>query len=194
MDIVFKTTDELFNNHVSNITNDTIIVCSYNDVNILDNLFDFKLKSIFEKKPNIGMVGVVGTNIINKNIELFKNNSYGHLIDGNNKININDGKYKKFGNIGFYDNIVAISDCFYAIRGSLILNGLKINNNKNYIVELCIDVLKSKYKIAVADILIYKHSTIDNIIIENDSINDVSLPITIKSFNFDRSDIVDVEI
>lgn len=193
-------------------TDDKLFVFCHEDINILDNLFIEKVKMIFEEKLDIGILGIAGVETITEYGWLYDkdNNPKGHLILGNIQGKIGQGDHKLIGAVGYYDNIVAIDGCMFVVRGSLIKNNniqFDLENFKNdrnmYAMDICMQSLISGFKIAVADILIFHNSTrtmtasnewIESKKIFNEKYKELEVPITINSFNIDKSEVMTVNI
>jgi GT2 family glycosyltransferase len=161
----------LQSNENAKINYDDIIVFMHEDVKILDPCLVEKLSTTFVKKPDIGLIGIVGTDILydhcvwhldsdrcfNKNTE----HLYGHLIQENN----GEQFHSVFGNnIGFFDKICMVDGFFMAVRGSLINDGLMFDEKSYsgydfYDADLCMQVLQMGYKIGIIDILTQHRSS-----------------------------------
>lgn len=140
---------------------DGVIIFSHEDITILDNFFEDKIKYIFETNNSIGVVGVVGTELVSeKGWFLEKENKpKGKIIQG-----VSDLQLIKFGEVGFYDNVISVDNCIFAVRASLFnqidfdIENL-LNDNHHYSTDICLQALKCSYKICVADILVQHEST-----------------------------------
>lgn len=142
------------------IDDEDIIVFSHEDVKILDQFFCEKLNMVFLNKPDVGLVGVIGTKEFLQNGMWWANTPdklNGHIVQENNNKEFHLVK----GKIGYFDDIVAIDGLIFAIRGKLINEGLLFDENfkfHHYDIDMCFQVLKRNYKIAIADILV-KHKS-----------------------------------
>ena len=141
---------------------DDIVLYVHEDVMLLDNLVKEKLEKIFADKPDVGMVGVEGIKTLG---ERFPSNfDYGHYVQGNqNGVGQGNHVVNKSG-IGYFTDMSAVSNYFFAIRGSLILDGVlpMVNNEVNgrdvYAIDLGMQVMLKGYQIVVADILVFHAS------------------------------------
>jgi hypothetical protein len=191
--------------------NDVVIFC-HEDVNILDNFFNEKIKMIFEQKPEVGIVGIVGTEIVDTSGFWMEDDKFprGHIVMGENVNDPGKGKHEVFGTIGYYDDIVNVDNCFFAVRYSLFeqmsfdTNTL-IDDNYFYAADICMQCLKLGFKIAVSDIMIFHNSDGIKSKEENEEYkkskdlffekyNKFEYPISINNFEFDNSEILNIEI
>jgi len=142
-----------------NLNDNDIVIFCHEDVELKDPYFSEKMNMVFEK-DNVGLVGVIGANEFTNNGMWWANTPdklNGHILQ---EINGNDNHLVK-GNIGFFDNIVAIDGLMFAIKGKLLNNGLKFDKRFNfhhYDIDICFQVLKRNYDVCVADILV-KHKS-----------------------------------
>lgn len=171
----------------------------HEDIGIVDSLFKEKIHAVFNKRPDIGMLGVLGSNQISDSFEWWMNppeHLRGHIIQGTSD-NPGKGEHLVKGLIGFYDDIVSIDKNLMIVR-SEILKEIQFDDeiftiNELYNTDFCLQVLEMGYKIAVADILIHQANQP-----KNESKNPVwqetrlkaiakwskyKLPITINSFD-----------
>lgn len=192
------------------LTDDILVVFIHEDTNIVDNLFIDKVKFIFNDRPDIGIVGVVGIESISEDGFWLnpENKPLGHNILGKDGT-VGQGDYRQYGSVGVFDKVVAIDNSIIIVRGSLIKDGLTFDrdtlkkDNNMYGMDISIQALQMGYKVAVADILTFHNSKRNMImsddwnsskILFNEKYKDLSFPITIDSFEFDESEVVDVEI
>ncbi|MFA5484927.1 MAG: glycosyltransferase [Candidatus Pacearchaeota archaeon] len=194
------------------ISEDELVVFSHEDVSIIDAQFFDKITYLFNSRPDVGIVGIVGSEKISMDGWWLdtRNNPKGRILQRNIKRNIKRGMGTliEFSNVGFYDNVVSVDNCFFVVRGTL-LNRINfditnmINDNHFYCNDLCFQSLLNKYKVVVADILIYHHSTehfeISNEWTESQKIfvekyKDMKFPITINSFDLNTPEIIEVKL
>lgn len=184
----------------TDIKSEDILVFAHEDVNILDPFFIQKLETVFRNKPEIGIVGIAGTTEIDENLVWFKDNKkiYGQWIN-----NFEDKtKVMGVGNVGYFDNIVAIHKCFVAIRLSLIKEGLRFDENLSrdlYMVDLCFQVLDRGYKVAIADILLQHKSIREGnweakYVVDKYKNMGYSFPITVDQFKLDQLEGVSISL
>lgn len=150
------------------LPDDDIIVFVHEDVGIVDECFREKLELLFSKRTDVGLVGIVGTTELTESGAWWTNTPdklKGHLVQGNDKDTVGKGFYLKKGSVGFHDNIVAIDGCMMATTAKIVKEIINFDlqtfseSNDFYDLDLCIQILESGYKVAVADILIYHQST-----------------------------------
>ena len=215
--VVNKSINEKYNGmtHIllqnNKIDDETIVVYSHEDINITDNLFDWKLIKTFERHPDVGIVGVAGVKQISKDGWWFdeKNERIGQIFEGVDGENITKGQHVIFGPVGYYDNIAAVKGCVFAVRGSLLKDGLNFDiesfkNDRNmYAMDLCVQTLLKGYKVAVADVLIYHASHRPNTIsddwitskeIFNEKYKDLEFPIRHDNIKVKNDEVLRVEI
>jgi len=183
------------------INDETILVFANNNVHILDSLFNQKLSVIFNERPDVAVVGVVGTQQLNSGRSLY---------DGDNRpvngiiytldIESNKGEHIQYTKNGFYDNIVAIDDSIFAVRSKLLLNDnllFDIDSNECYGIELALKCILQGYNVVVADILVVskdktnrEFKTIDSIVTKLG----LSYPVNIQSLGKKLNSVVDINI
>jgi hypothetical protein len=141
-----------------------IVLFAHEDVMILDNLFIEKLELVFSEKPEIGMVGVEGVSVLSENYQVGYNS--GHYVQGNPMSNIGDGSHiANAMGIGFFPGMSSVSHYIFAVRGSLIIDGVlpdmvTIPNDKTlYAIDMSMQVMQRGYEVAVIDALVYHKST-----------------------------------
>ncbi len=146
---------------IKNLDDNDIVVFIHEDVEIMDNLFKEKIDLIF-KNENVGLLGVIGCTEFTKNGMWWANrpeNLFGHIIQENN----DKENHLVKGAIGYSDNIVAVDGLILMIRGKLLKDGLRFDSRFGmdfYDISICLDILmKTDYKIAIADILV-KHRSV----------------------------------
>lgn len=141
------------------IDNDTIVVYSREDVFIMDSLFAQKLNAVFQKRPDVGIIGVEGARSIDRDW----NYSYqcGHYIQATDSDGVGNGKHIVHGSsVGFYDDCVVVGNSLFAVRGSLFLANVLPNVSLAGGEHVCsfdmsFQCLSRGFGVAVADILVY---------------------------------------
>lgn len=141
---------------------DVVVYC-HEDVRILDSYFAQKVAMIFNQKPEIGLVGVAGANEFTDRGGWWMNKPdklRGHVIQENEQGQL---FHLVKGPIGFFDDIVAIDGCMMMVKGKVLLEGLRWDNQTYdgrdfYDIDFCFEVLSRGYKIGVADILLHHKS------------------------------------
>lgn len=150
----------------NNIADDDIVVFTHEDVQILDEAFVPKVQMLFQQNSDLGMVGIAGSTelpISGGWWHTTPDKMRGHLIQGNDTDN--GGNYLKKGPTGFYNDLVCVDGCFMVTTGRIAKNHLDfdINTFKDcndfYDINICLHLLKQKFKIAVANIMIYHKSS-----------------------------------
>lgn len=151
----------------SDFSDDDIIVFAHEDVGIVDDNFIEKVNMIFDKKKDVGLVGIMGTTVLEESCawwQTSENNLRGHLVQGNGSPS-NRGDYLKKGKIGFFDDLVAIDGCIMITTAKVVKEHINFDldtfefYNDFYNLEMCMQILEARYKIAVADIFIFHKST-----------------------------------
>jgi hypothetical protein len=143
------------------IKDEDIIGFIHEDVRILDGDFLKKLSYVFQSKPDVGMVGLCGTSLLDHSCMWWNSKDHlrGHLIQEDQSGN---AFHHSFGNIGYYDDLVVVDGFFFAIRGELFNKGLKFDetypNFDFYDLDICFSVLEMGYKISVIDLLLQHKS------------------------------------
>lgn len=193
------------------ITDETIFVFVHEDVNLVDNLFIEKINYVFDERKDIGVVGVVGVEKISETGWWLspENNPVGHQVISTVDGVAGSGEYVKYGPVGFYDKVVAVDNSIFAVRGSVLKDGIDfdvdtLKSDVNmYAMDFCVNALQRGFKIAVADILTFHHSRRNTNInpqweaskLEfNKKYTHIGFPIDVDKFKFDESEVVDVEI
>jgi hypothetical protein len=167
---------------------------------------------IFEEKPDVGIVGVVGTEIIDKDGFWITDKKIprGHIVVGENSNEPGKGRHELFGAIGYYDDMVNIDNCFFAIRYSLFeqiafdINILK-DDNYFYASDICVQCLSKGFKVAVADIMVFHNSIAIKTKEESDDYKkskelffekykNFEYPISINNFEVDKCEVMNIEI
>jgi len=183
------------------LTDSTIVIFSKPNVYIADPLFIDKITMIFNDKPNIGVVGVVGVKELHSGRDLYSNdntplNGIVYTIDEDS----NKGEHIQYSVNGFYDDVVAVDDSIFAVRGSLLLNddfSFDYDSDIGYGIELSIKAINYGYDVAVADILVVSQT---NTNISYDVIDDIiqltnsKYPVNIKTLLKNINSIIDIEL
>ena len=143
------------------LDDEDIVIFVHNDVRIVDELFQIKVETVFKNNKEVGLLGVVGTKKLaeigmwwcSMPIDL-----KGHCIQEN------DGKEVHLikGTVAYSENMIAVDGLILMIRGKLFNEGLRFDESfpgfHFYDIDLCLQVLERKYKVAVADILVLHRS------------------------------------
>jgi len=149
----------------SDLNDDDIFVFVHEDVGIVDEFFNEKVKTIFDSRKDVGIVGIAGTSVLEQNGAWWHTNQEnlrGHLVQGNGTDS--KGSYLKKGKVGFFDDVVAVDGCILITTGKMIRDVFKLDMelfkecNDFYDIEMCMQVLEAGYKVAVADIFIFHRS------------------------------------
>jgi GT2 family glycosyltransferase len=155
------------------IPDDTLFVFVHEDVSIIDNDFVPKVLMTFAEKPDVGVLGVAGVRSIlgdPKGLYDPNNAPVGHLIQGvgGKSGTAGKGNYIKYGDVGYFDNIMAVENSLFVVRGSVFNAGVNFDmqtfpkDMDMYGIDICFQAREKGFKVAVADILIYHHSSRSN--------------------------------
>lgn len=142
------------------LTDDDIILFTHSDVTILDQAMEDKLRMTFDFKTEVGIIGIYGTTQFNEQFGWWLNDrktyARGHIQQG-----YNGTFYHMFERVGYFDDVVVVDGCFFAVRGKLVkqLKFRDMDGYHQYENSYCIDtLLKTDFKVAVADIFIQHES------------------------------------
>lgn len=157
--------DKLVNNTESTpLKDEDIVAFCHEDVKLLDPYLIQKIELVFAERGDIGLCGVVGSTEISESgcwwhakPEITK--LRGHIIQENGTT---AGHLIK-GPIGFFDDLAVVDGLCFFIRGSLLINGLRFDQNTYdgfdfYDIDICLSVLEKGFKIGCADILLQHRS------------------------------------
>jgi hypothetical protein len=193
---------------------DDVIVFLHEDVILLENNIVDKLKLTFSQKKDIGILGIVGCNQLNESSKWWEQlipntNMKGHLIQGNETNDGRGGFHLIKGEIGYYNNLVALDGCFLAASGKFLLSTnfkfdeeTYIGHNDFYDIDACLTCLELGWKVAVVDLLIFHasvgkgslqepwHQARDKFINKWQKTKNIQFPITINTF---QKNVVSVE-
>jgi len=130
------------------MTPNDIIIFAHEDVNVIDGVMIDKIKMLFESKPSVGVMGVVGITSTGPDAK-----KYGQFIVGDPKT-IGKGNHVTIGSVGFFDDALYVDDFFFVARSEIFYKGISFEGTADtYIMDFCMKCLESSYKIAVADIM-----------------------------------------
>ena len=130
------------------MTPNDVVIFAHEDVNVIDGVMIDKIKMLFESKPSVGVMGVVGINSTGPDAK-----KYGQFILGDQD-SIGKGSQVVIGDIGFFDDALYVDDFFFVVRADIFFKGIAFEGTPDtYIMNFCMKCLESSYKIAVADIL-----------------------------------------
>jgi hypothetical protein len=175
------------------LKDDDIILFAHEDIALLDPFFREKIEMIFNEKKDIGVLGIAGTSELKEEGGWWNNDSgklRGHLIQGKGQGVLGDGDHLIKGNIGYYDDLVAVDGAFLATTGKILNEGLRFDmntfntGNDMYDISFCFDAKRMGYKVVVADILIYHRSQGMGALTENWKINHDKMNNKIKSLGY----------
>lgn len=179
-----------------------IIIFAHEDIKVIDQYFEDKVNLVFQNEK-IGMLGVIGCSQLTRNCMWWGNRPewlFGHCLQ-----EYRNGKTSHLikGSMGYCEDIVAIDGLIIMIKGKVLKDGLRFDENFKfnfYDICICLDLLKNtKYKIAVADILILHKSEglgsltkewhlAKNKMIQKYKKMGVKFPIMISNFKQDEKD------
>jgi len=176
------------------ISHDTIVLFMKPEAYIMDNSFVEKFAIIFNRNPNIGLVGVVGSEKLTENVSLLdeKNIPHNSIVMGNETL-------IKFNNdTGFYNNIIGVSDICFAIKGDVLLSNNILFDDAidcGVGIDICTKMLELGYDVTIADILISAHGNIDTPYEYIENIVDMSNGVYSKDdVNVNNNHIVNIEL
>ena len=143
---------------------DDIIAFCHEDVNIVDDMFLQKIEAIFSTEDEIGVLGLAGTAQLDEGCRWWNSpREYlrGHLLQGNGSDN--NSKHLVFGNVGYYNDLVAVDGFFMAFKYKFLVDSKirfdeSFECNDMYDLDISMQVINSGYKVCVADILCYHKS------------------------------------
>jgi GT2 family glycosyltransferase len=146
----------------ANPQDDDIIVFAHEDVRILDENLIPKLELIFKKKPDVGLVGIVGTKVFDGN-GWWSNDYKYHVGAWHQEYENKKTSKHMIRKIGFDDNMLIVDGCFFAVRGKVakevkFLDKVFGNYFHFYDYSYSLSVLEAGWKVAVADISILHRS------------------------------------
>lgn len=200
------------------LKDDDAVIFFHNDAGILDNFFREKIEYALTTKPEVGLFGIAGTSLLDESCmwwnPLFQQSQRGHLIQGkDNSENIGEGEHLVKGQIGYFDDLVALDGCILITRGKQLKEFLSFDDvtfagyNDFYDLSLCMDVLLKGYKLAVIDVLIFHKSQGMGSLklpwheakvkfIEKYTNRGLKFPITKEQFKFNnpQNNIVEIEV
>lgn len=125
-----------------------VIIFAHEDVNVIDGVMIDKIKMLFESKPSIGVMGVIGMDSTATDAK-----KRGQFIIGSQD-EIGKGTHAVIGDVGFFDDALYVDDFFFVARSEIFFNGIEFDGSPDtYMMDFCIKCLEHSYKIAVADIM-----------------------------------------
>lgn len=152
-----------YNAGISMIDDADILVFMHDDVTILDSNFEKKTEMVFNRFPDVAILGVIGTTVFNANGGWWmcdrRTETIGHIIQGHP----DKSEHHLIEKIGFSKNVVTVDGCCFMARAELFKNGtLKFDASYEgyhfYDADICIQAKHKGFNVAVADILI-KHES-----------------------------------
>jgi hypothetical protein len=149
------------------LTKDDVVAFIHEDVIILDPNFSAKLEMVFSEKKDVGIVGVVGSSELQPDCAWWRSapdKLRGHIIQQYG----DDRNHLIKGHVGYFDDMVALDGLFFAIRGSILLDGFRFDGDTFdgfdfYDIDTCLTIIEKGYKAAVIDTLV-EHKSIGDII------------------------------
>lgn len=183
------------------LTNDTMVILAKSNVHIIDPLYVEKVSMIFESKPNVGVIGVLGVKEVHSGRSMYEKDNLPHngiiyTVD----IEADKGEQLQYSKSGFYDNIVGVDDSIIAIRGSLLIDGsitIESDTDEGFGIEISIKNILAGFDTVVADIMVvsetntnHDHTVVDSII----SLLNLSYPIKSSTLGEKVNSVVDIDI
>jgi len=180
---------------------DTIVVFAKPCTHIIDNLAMDKISMIFDEKPNVGVIGVMGAKTLHSGKSLYEasNSPVNGIVYTMNEDD-DKGEHVQYSKNGFYDNVVAVDDSVFAVRGSLLLDNdmtLESESDSGYGIEMSIKSNLNGYSVVVADILVLTEDrTTPSSDIIGGIVSNMNLhyPITSVSLGKNINSVVDIDI
>lgn len=146
------------------LKDDDIVVYIHSDVQIKDEHFEEKIRIVFQRRPDIGLIGVYGSTHFGDGCSWWCHNRA-----SNGRGNIlqrypNGQIYTMTDSKGFFDDIVVLDGCIMIAKGSVAK--MKLFDTETfkgmyhqYDSSYCLSILEqTSYKIAVVDILVFHDS------------------------------------
>ena len=140
------------------VEDDDVFCFIHEDVRILDKYFLEKIKLIFDSKKDIGVLGLIGTKLFPEQGGWWLTDHkyhFGHLMQGLP----NAPTYHMSRGVGFADDLVSVDGFCFFLSSEFVKNyrfdDLSYKQAYHfYDVDTCFSALESKFKVAVADILL----------------------------------------
>lgn len=159
-DSIFKK----YNKGISMSDNADVFVFVHDDVTIIDTNFENKAQMVFDRFPNIGVIGVIGTKIFNATGGWWmcdrSKDTIGHIMQGHP-----NGQHNHMvDSIGFCKDMVVVDGCCFLVRSTMFKEHMISFDDKtfsgyhHYDNDVCLQVKEKGFDIAVADILIQHES------------------------------------
>jgi len=137
------------------INNNTCIIFSKSDTHIIDNLILDKLELAFTHNPNIAVIGVAGSKVLNEDESLYSPDNKpvnGIIVNSNG-----EGNHIQYTKNGFFNNIVAVDDSLFAVSGAFLNDSdfhFLPDFNSGFGIDVSIVATKLGYDVICADILV----------------------------------------
>jgi hypothetical protein len=139
---------------------DDIICFVHEDVRVHDKHFDKKIEMVFKARPDIGLVGIMGTsNFVEAGgwwLSDRTKDTRGHIIQ--DYPGVVKKPYHMADKIGFFDDLVSIDGCCFFMSGKMALEYKfdigTFDGWHFYDCDCSFSAIEMGYKVAVADILI----------------------------------------
>lgn len=145
------------------INDNDVVVFLHDDIEIRDENIEKKLELYFKYKPNVGMAGVIGTNLFSSEGGWWLCNrmiySRGRIIQGFE--NGTEHSMIEFGGMNDSD-VVSIDGCIMFMKGE-IAKYFRFDNNTYdgyhfYDVDTCFSLMEQGWHVGIIDILV-KHDS-----------------------------------
>ena len=156
---------EKYNNGLNSLTikDEDVVVFVHDDITIRDETFEKKLELYFKYKDDVGLAGVIGTNLFVEQggwwLSDRQQHSRGRIIQGSPDV----GEYTMAEPMGMDDSdIVSIDGCIMFMRGT-IANEYRFDTNTYngyhfYDVDTSFSILEMGWNIGIIDVLV-KHES-----------------------------------
>lgn len=146
----------------NDLKDNDIVIFAHEDLFLEDKSFAEKVELTFQEKT-VGLCGVVGCCSFDPNSGMWwankPENLFGHCIQ---EYRTGESNHLVKGTIGFTQSAICVDGLILMIRGKLLKDGLRFDEQFNlnfYDISICLDILiKTDFKVAIADILV-KHKS-----------------------------------
>lgn len=139
-----------------------ILAFIHEDVRILDENFEKKIEMVFEKRQNVGILGVIGTKCFTENGGWWLSEKEHHV--GHIQQQLNNGTdYHMVKKIGYFEDVVSVDGCAFFMSGKMARSfefdaATFPEKYHFYDVDACFSALQMGFGVAVADIYIHHKS------------------------------------
>lgn len=141
------------------LKNEDVICFVHEDIRVHDLYFEKKVNMVFENRPDIGILGVIGTtNFVSEGGWWFSKRpeeTRGQILQDRPDL---DKPFHMIEYKGFFDDLVSVDGCCFFMSGKMA-NTYQFDEETYdgyhfYDVDVSFGALEMGYKVAVADILV----------------------------------------